>query len=104
MKTGHSAAIALALTLLTFTTARAYITIGENTFPDDNFRAWLLDGDNILTDEEIEEIAAINVKNRHITDLTGIDRFTSLCFLYCDNNRLTTLDISNSYFVRPHRS
>ena len=49
MKTSHSAAIALALTLLTFTTARADITIGENTFPDDNFRAWLLEqsyGDN----------------------------------------------------------
>jgi hypothetical protein len=78
------------------------LPIDETTFPDDNFRAWLLDGRNIndsgadavLTSDEIADITIINVNDKGIADLTGIQYFTALTFLNCSNNQLAFLDLS----------
>ena len=76
------------------------LEISETTFPDDNFRNWVLGqeygADGILTDEEIAGVKNINVSNKEIKDLTGIGFFTALEKLYCYINELTELDVSNN--------
>ena len=44
----------------------------------------------------ITAITALDVNNRNINDLTGIEGFTALQNLQCGNNNLTTLDLSNN--------
>lgn len=74
------------------------IAIDETNFPDDNFRNHLLSqdygNDKTLTAEEIAGIKAIFVPNQSISELTGIEHFTALETLVCDNNSLTTLDVT----------
>lgn len=76
--------------------AWANVTIDAETFPDNNFRTWLLEqsfgnGDKELTDDEIKDIKVFTLVNKSIADLTGITVFTSLENLNCYNNNLTSL-------------
>lgn len=72
--------------------------------PDINFRSYLLShsGININGDNEISATeaaaftGAIYVENRNIFDLTGIEAFTSLTVLNCEQNHLTTLDVNHN--------
>ena len=72
--------------------------------PDANFKAYLvgnaLINTNGNTEIECNEASAfsgtMNCGNLSISDLTGIESFTALTSLYCDNNLLTTLDLSNN--------
>ncbi len=70
------------------------------TIPDANFKSALIN-DNVDTnnDGEIQEseaqaITTLDVSNRSIFDLTGISSFINLNFLFCDNNELSTLDLT----------
>ena len=71
--------------------------------PDANFKAYLVGNSSINTngDTEIQTSEAtaftgeINCSNLAIVDLTGIDAFTGLTQLYCTDNQLTAIDISN---------
>lgn len=80
------------------------IAINEVNFPDDNFRAWLLNSENIngygadalLTDDEIADILEINVNNKDISELKGIEYFTALQHLYASENKLTSVDLSKN--------
>ena len=78
--------------------------INETNFPDENFRAYLLaqnyGKDGILTDEEIENITEIDVHERGISSLMGINFFTALKYLFCFNNPLTELDVSGCTELR----
>lgn len=79
----------------------AEIAINETNFPDEYFRNYLLEQsygeDGILTQKEIRGITEINVANRHINSLTGIEYFTALKTLWCYHlNQLTTLDVSKN--------
>ncbi len=72
------------------------IVINAANFPDANFRAWLLDqhygdDDDVLTPAEIAAVTNMYVQNKNISDLTGIEYFTALTVLLCDNNNLTAL-------------
>ncbi|SNR38382.1 InlB B-repeat-containing protein [Lutibacter flavus] len=94
--------------------------------PDDNFEQALIDlgYDDILDDylktEIVEAITELNISSKNISELTGIEDFTSLEYftcednqltslnlsantelkqLYCNNNQLTSLDVSNSILV-----
>ena len=75
-----------------------YIAINETNFPDENFRNWILSQtygvDSKLTDDEISSVTTINVDKNNIKNLQGIEIFTALKSLKCDNNSLTSLDIS----------
>jgi hypothetical protein len=72
--------------------------------PDANFKAALLADTAVNTngDTEIQvgEAAAfsgeINVYKKDITDLTGIEYFTSITKLACSKNKITKLDISKN--------
>ena len=74
------------------------IAINEENFPDENFRTFLKEQpygeDDILTDEEINSITTINVRNKNIKSLEGIEFFTALDSFVCNFNQLTSLDVS----------
>ena len=78
---------------------------GQNVnIPDANFKAYLIGNSEINTngDTEIQVSEAsaftggIDCSFENISDLTGIEAFTALTVLYCDNNQLTSLDVSSN--------
>ncbi len=95
------------------------VAIDETNFPDYNFREnWILKqtfaDDNYLNDKEAASVTAIDVSNKGIADLKGIEHFDvskneALEVLNCSSNynlttinlskntKLKTLDCSNNY-------
>lgn len=95
------------LVLFSLIQAKADVIINQTNFPDENFRNYLKsklcndDGvvygkDGVLTDAEIAVIKQMYVTNKQISSLKGIEFFTELTELYCDNNLLSSLDVSNN--------
>ena len=86
--------------LLTATTAWADVEINETNFPDEIFRNWILSQkygkDGVLTDKEIAGVDSIGVSEMDIQSLKGIEYFTELTILICNNNELTELDVSKN--------
>ena len=79
----------------------AGVAIDDANFPDVNFRSFVaekydIDGDDCLSDAEIAAVTELNCYNRGISDLTGIGHFTALTKLSCNENRLTSLDVSKN--------
>ena len=78
----------------------AGIPINSTTFPDENFRNWVLaqdyGQDGVLTEAEIAGVTEINVTEKNIASLKGVEYFTALWSLYCQNNQLTSLDLSQN--------
>ena len=76
------------------------IAIDATSFPDDNFRAWILQQsygqDGVLTLSEANQVTEIRVPEMHIADLTGIELFPNLTDLICHYNELTSLDLSHN--------
>ena len=76
------------------------IAINAKNFPDANFRGYLLKQtwgkDAILEDDEIEGIKDLTLDEMNIRDLKGIECFTSLRYLYCSKNQLSSLDVSSN--------
>ena len=76
------------------------IVIDKENFPDDIFREYLLGQDygkdGVLTEREIMNITEMDVYDMDISSLQGIEYFTALTVLDCDDNELTTLDISKN--------
>ena len=77
--------------------------IDENLFPDPAFRQYVLDtidenGSGALEDFEREKVTTIDLNNGYngskISDLTGIEYFTSITELAVSNNALTSIDVS----------
>ena len=72
--------------------------------PDANFKNALLANAsiNLLDDGEISLVEAssftgtIDVRELEISDLTGIEMFSSVTWLICQENDLTSLDVSNN--------
>ncbi len=71
--------------------------------PDDNFEQALIDLgydtaplDDYVPKANINSVTSIDVSNQNITDLTGIEEFLVLEVLYCQNNQLTDLDLSQN--------
>ena len=92
--------LALCLTLLPVTARAEGVKIDETNFPDATFRQFVLDeidtdGDGYLSEFEAWEMK-LDVSNQRIADLTGIDHFTALLYLYCSGNQLKSLDLSHN--------
>ena len=83
-------------------------------FPDNRFRRAVLqeldrldnkhriDADMItMTDDFklIDDIYVLDVSNSNIKDMTGLKHFTGLQYLYCGNNKITGLDLSNNHLL-----
>ena len=75
----------------------------QNTYvPDDKFEQALIDlgydttlDDSVLT-ANISGVTVLDVSSKSISDLTGIEAFTSLIDLSCAFNQLTSLDVSSN--------
>ncbi len=73
------------------------------SIPDANFESALGDlgyddvsGDGQVPTTLIEGITTLNIRSKSISDLTGIEDFTTLTGLDCIDNSLTSLDLSNN--------
>lgn len=91
------------------TVATADVAINEQNFPDANFRNFLREQDygqdGVITDGELMSITSMAPSNRNISSLEGIKYFTILMVLSCENNQLTSLDVSGlRYLTRLHCS
>ena len=62
------------------------IDLGYDTAP--------IDGQVLTAD--IEGVTNLDVNNKNIADLTGIEGFIALTDLRCELNQLTSLDVSNN--------
>ena len=80
---------------------QAQVVLNAENFPDANFRAALAgilginEGDEI-SQEKINATKSLDVTNKSISDLKGIENFTALTSLYCFINQLTALDVSKN--------
>ncbi|MDY6248923.1 MAG: leucine-rich repeat protein [Prevotella sp.] len=75
--------------------------LNAKNFPDANFRSALasrfgIGEEAIITDEMISSITSLDVSNMSISDLTGIEHFTTLGELNCWGNQLTSVDVSKN--------
>lgn len=75
-----------------------FFALSKETFPDDIFRDYIyqnfdLNKDFNLSVEEISKVDSIDVSYMGISDLTGIEYFTNLLYLYCNGNKLSSLTI-----------
>ena len=84
------------------------IPINETTFPDANFRNWVLSQtygqDGVLTADEIAGVTEIDVSSKNIANLKGIEYFTELTKLVCVYNQLASLDVSHNTALTDLRS
>ena len=72
-----------------------------NTFPDEAFWSYLLkyvdkNRNGTLSQEERYAVKVIDVEKKNIHSLKGIEFFPNLKKLYCSENQLTELDVSNN--------
>lgn len=70
------------------------IAINETNFPDEIFREYVIsefdkDKNNKLSEEEIANAQYINVDEKGIGSLEGVEYFTALTSLNCSSNQLT---------------
>ena len=86
--------------LLMIASAHADVVINSSNFPDAKFRSYLLSQsygtDGMLTNSEIADIGNIYLLFEKIENLKGIEFFTSLTYLDCSGNNLSSLDLSNN--------
>jgi alpha-tubulin suppressor-like RCC1 family protein/Leucine-rich repeat (LRR) protein len=75
--------------------------------PDPNFEQKLINlgiesgnTDGKILTSKINTLTYLNVSNSSITNLTGIQDFTQLADLYCNQNQLTALNISKNTFLK----
>lgn len=83
----------------------AEVAINETNFPDAIFRDYVTsefdkDSNGKLSEEEIARVMYITVNKKGIKNLKGIEYFTALKDLDCDNNQLTDLDVSKNITLR----
>jgi Leucine-rich repeat (LRR) protein len=82
------------------------IGFGQTPIPDANFEQALINlgydtgtPNGSVPTANIDTVTYLNVNQQNISDLTGIEDFTALTTLYCDDNQLTTLDVSNNLLL-----
>jgi len=81
-----------------------YSTDQTTIIPDANFEQALIDlgidSDGIINQSvataDISGIKTLNVENKEISDLTGIEQFTSIEDLNCSENQIESLDLSQN--------
>lgn len=98
MKRHYLAAI---LAVMCIFMSHAIVELDEAHFPDPNFRKFITQKtkvkeglypiifDDVIANQKVWYLDGLGIK-----DLTGIEYFTSLTYLSCDNNLLTSLDVS----------
>ena len=77
------------------------VTIDAVNFPDEIFREYVAskfdkDNNGKLSEKEITETTFIDIDNKGISSLKGVEYFTALTRLYFEDNQLTKLDVSKN--------
>ena len=97
--------LAMVFTFLPFSAfaeVQTYIPLYK--FSDETFREYLeqfdTDDDTFLSTAEREAVKKIDVSNKNISNLYGIQFFPNLETLYCYDNQLTELDVSKNPKLR----
>lgn len=77
------------------------VAVNEANFPDPSFRRYIsecadADGNALLSAAEIRSVRSVSVSGMGISSLGGIEYFTELTSLICQNNMLTELDVSSN--------
>ena len=76
------------------------IPIDENAFPDAEFCSFVKteidDGDGVLSEEEMLGVKEIDCSDCGISSVEGIELFPNLTLLYCFQNSIQKLDLSNN--------
>jgi len=97
--------MASALLVMPGITPKAYadgdVAINDTNFPDSNFRTYVKDNfdadkNGSLSTTEINSATEIDVSKKSIANLKGVEYFTALRILHCQDNQLTTLDVSKN--------
>ena len=91
------------IAILIFLFITSSVIFAQNTYvPDDKFEQALIDlgydttlDDYVLT-ANISGVTSLNIGEKEISDLTGIEAFVALKDLRCHNNKLTSLDVSSN--------
>lgn len=91
-------ALLLALGAMGAMAASTSVKINSTNFPDSAFRKYVkaefdTNKDGKLSAKEIKKVTEINVTEMGIASLKGIERFTALEQLYCNDNRIAKLDL-----------
>ena len=80
-----------------------FFTLAQRTFiPDDAFEQALINFnlddvfDDSVNTSAIDTVQVLYISDEGIVDLTGIEAFMSLTDLFCHNNQIQTLDLSNN--------
>lgn len=85
---------------VTFTLTLGGAALSEDIFPDAVFReileAYDTDNDGALSVNECRSVLSLELSERGISDLKGIEYLTELKRLYCNGNQLTQLDLSQN--------
>lgn len=78
---------------------------GQQTYvPDDNFEAYLeangmgngIVNDDYVSTDSVNTVTSLAMNGLNISNLTGIEDFTSLTYLDVSSNSLTTIDITQN--------
>ena len=86
------------------------LLVGQNTaIPDSNFEQMLINlgydsgtPNGLVPTANIDTITYLNVYSSNISDLTGIEDFTTLKWLRCQANQLTTIKCKLFAFTKKH--
>lgn len=83
-----------------------FVGINNTNFPDPDFLQYVKDNidtedttgqkDGKLSQAERDAVTEISITNTNCTDLTGIAYFANLKILYCNDNKLTGVDMSGN--------
>ena len=80
------------------------VAIDETNFPDANFREAVkqydTDGNGSFSQAELDAVRIIDVSNKSIQTLKGIEHFRELLVLTADNNGIEQVDISHNIKLR----
>ena len=94
--------LCILLTLLCTAAMADSVQINKTNFPDANFMRFIQDSgydknnNHALDTAELEAVTEMKCNSMDITDLTGIEYFTRLKLLWCDNNELNSLDLTGN--------
>ena len=81
--------------------AGASVAVNEANFPDDAFRDYVAknfdkDSNGVLSETEIEGVTTIDIESEDVESLKGIEYFPGVTDLFCNDNKITELDLSKN--------
>ncbi|GAA4885187.1 hypothetical protein GCM10023311_04740 [Flaviramulus aquimarinus] len=105
------------ISLITILFALSFVNAQKTAIPDANFENYLethsangalvplgdetsmgdgIENNKLVLTDRIKDVVTLSVSNLNIANLKGIEGFESLSSLICNNNKLTTLNVSSN--------